>query len=147
MKSVLLPFTFFLLPFFLLSCATQTRPRGYVFPENAAELAAAAKTQADIERAFGSPGATSLHGGRYWIYYSMDENLRGPFPLKYDNRRALIVKMDDRGKVLFAKLLEEKDFPKTPKPSNDATPVPAAIELNMFQELINNIGRFTPGGV
>ncbi|MDR0448935.1 MAG: outer membrane protein assembly factor BamE [Rickettsiales bacterium] len=135
----------FLIAFALSACTTQTKHRGYIFPDDAAELLASAKTQRDVERAFGSPNAATLYGGDWWIYYGMDENYRGPFPLMYDNRRALIVQFDEKRNVKFAKIYEDSELPKAPRASTDETEVPAAIELNMFQELINNVGRFKPG--
>ncbi|MDR0319747.1 MAG: outer membrane protein assembly factor BamE [Rickettsiales bacterium] len=144
MRKLLLPSSFFLLPFLLLSCTTQTKHRGFIFPEDAAELLAKSKTQADVEKHFGSPSTTTLYGGAYWIYYSMDENYRGPFPLKYDNRRAMIIQLDDNRRVVFAKIYEDADLPPAPRVSSKETEVPAAIELNMFEELIKNVGRFKP---
>ncbi|MDR2685819.1 MAG: hypothetical protein LBB23_03560 [Rickettsiales bacterium] len=138
MKSLL--FAFLL----LFACTTQTKQRGYIFPDNTEKLLAESKTQKDIERNFGSPGATTIYGGMNWIYYGSDENYRGPFPLTYDNRRALIVRFDAKNNVVSSRLLADKDFPRSPKNSDNETPVPAAIELNMFQELIKNVGRYKP---
>lgn len=128
----------------LFACTTQTKPRGFIFPENAQQLLAASKTQADIKRNFGDPGATTLAGGNWWIYYGMDENYRGPFPLKYDNRRAMLVKFDANKRVVESRLLTDADLPAAPKISDKSTPIPAEIDLNMFEELIMNVGRFKP---
>lgn len=133
---------------FMLSlgaCTFQTKDRGYVFPEDTAAKMAAAKTSADLEREFGSPAARTIYGKPVWIYYGAVENYRGPFPLTWDNRQVMLVWVDN-GKVTAAKILKDADLPDI-SIADGATPIPAEIRLNAFQELINNIGRFTPAGL
>jgi hypothetical protein len=42
--------------------------------------------------------------------------------------------------------LHDNDLPDI-KVANGETAIPAAIELNALEELFNNIGRFSPGGL
>ena len=93
----------------------------------------------------GSPQARTIYGDTVWIYYGARENHRGPFPITYDQKQALLVWSDKNGKITNTKILEDRDFPYM-NIDNDETPIPAAIELNALEELVNNIARFTPAG-
>ncbi|MDR3208308.1 MAG: hypothetical protein LBT45_00480 [Rickettsiales bacterium] len=129
------------------ACALQTKHRGFVFPGDLEKGVAAVKTTTDLEKKFGSPQARTIFGDSVWIYYGADENYHGPFPITYDNRQALLVWFDDKsGKITRTKILGGDDFPDV-WIDKDETPIPAAIELNMIEELVNNIGRFTPAGL
>ena len=43
-------------------------------------------------------------------------------------------------------ILHDDDLPDV-KMASGETEIPAAIELNALEELFNNIGRFSPGGL
>ena len=130
------------------ACTFQTKPRGYIFPEDAETQLAAVKTTAQLEEKFGSPQARTVYGDPVWIYYGADENYHGPMPLTWDNRKVLLVWTDNAagGRVKAYKILGDADLPKV-KPDDGATPIPAEIQLNVIEELVNNIGRFTPAGL
>jgi len=140
MKKVL-----FLLALVMASCALQTKHRGYVFPENLEERVANIKTTVQLQDEIGDPQTRTMYGDEVWIYYSADENLHGPFPTTYDNKKVLLVWVNGK-KVLKTKILDDKDLPDV-KMADGETQIPAAIELNAFEELFNNIGRFSPAGL
>lgn len=140
MKKVL-----FLLALVMASCALQTKHRGYVFPENLEERVANIKTTTQLQDEIGDPQTRAMYGDEVWIYYSADENLHGPFPTTYDNKKVLLVWVNGK-KVLKTKILDDKDLPDV-KMADGETQIPAAIELNAFEELFNNIGRFSPAGL
>ncbi|MDR1826670.1 MAG: hypothetical protein LBQ49_03175 [Rickettsiales bacterium] len=117
-----------------------------MFPKELDAEVAALKTTADLQRVFGSPQAKTIHGDAVWIYYGADENYRGPLPLTYGNKTALLVWSDKSGKITKKKILRDKDLPQV-WIDPDETPIPAAVELNALEELVNNIGRFTPAGL
>lgn len=126
-------------------CSFQTKHRGFIFPDDLSEIVAATKNTDALEEKLGSPSAKTIYGDPVWIYYGADENYHGPFPITYDNRRVLLVWT--RGKtILQTKVLTDADLPDVDIASG-ATPIPAEIRLNAFQELINNVGRFTPAGL
>ena len=129
----------------LAACTFQTKPRGYVFPDDLDAVLAASKTTDALEEKLGSPLTRTAYGDQIWIYYGTDENYRGPFPLKYDNRRVLLVWVDGK-KITSTRLLTDDDLPKV-WVADGTTPIPAEIRLNAFQEMINNVGRFTPAGL
>ncbi|MCL2331363.1 MAG: hypothetical protein FWC61_02345 [Proteobacteria bacterium] len=137
------------------ACALQTKERGYIFPDGTDTKLAAVKTTGDLEQSFGSPAAKTIYGKPVWIYYGADEGYRGPFPLTWDNRRVLLAWVDPPppggygaagGRVIQTKILKDSDLPNVDIVGG-ATPIPAEIRLNAFQELINNVGRFTPSGL
>ncbi|MDR1361095.1 MAG: hypothetical protein LBJ18_02175 [Rickettsiales bacterium] len=135
-------------------CTFQTKHRGYIFPEDAEAQLAEVKTTADLEEKFGSPQARTVYGKPVWIYHGADENYHGPFPLTYDNKKILLAWVDPSpqsgaaagGRVVQAKILTDKDLPDIDI-ADGATPIPAEIQLNAFEELINNVGRFSPAGL
>jgi outer membrane protein assembly factor BamE (lipoprotein component of BamABCDE complex) len=128
------------------SFTLQTKHRGFVFPGDLEAQVASAKTAADLEKKLGSPQARTIFGDTVWIYYGADENYHGPFPVTYDNKRALLVWSDKAGKITRTKILSGDDLPHV-WIDGDETPIPAAIELNAIEELVNNVGRFTPAGL
>ncbi|MDR2268607.1 MAG: hypothetical protein LBD94_00295 [Rickettsiales bacterium] len=127
------------------SCTLQTKHRGFIFPGDLESEIADVKTTAELEKKFGSPQTRTMFGDTIWIYYGADENYHGPFPLTYDNKTALLVWSKD-GRITAKKILRDNDFPDIWIDS-DETPIPAAVELNAIEELVNNIGRFTPAGL
>ena len=134
-----------LLIFICVACTFQTKHRGYVFPDDLESRVANIKTTAQLQEQIGDPLARTVYGDTVWIYYGMDENYRGPLPLKYDNKTVLLAWI--RGdKVIKTQILHDYDLPNVAM-DDDETAIPAAIELNAVQELFNNIGRFSPAGM
>ncbi|MCL2339213.1 MAG: hypothetical protein FWC51_04665 [Proteobacteria bacterium] len=129
------------------ACTFQTKHRGYVFPKDLDDQLTAVKTTSDLTGKFGSPQAKTIFGDPVWIYYGADENYHGPFPITYANRKVLLVWTDPAGtRVLQTKVLNDADMPRV-RIDKDTTPIPAEIRLNAIQELISNIGRFSPTGM
>ncbi|MDR2769894.1 MAG: hypothetical protein LBB08_00410 [Rickettsiales bacterium] len=129
----------------LAACTMQTKHRGYIFPSDLEMQVAEIKTTAELEKKLGSPQARTIFGDSAWIYYGADENYRGPLPLSYGNKTALLA-WSKNGKITGKKILRGDDFPHVWIDDGE-TPIPAAIELNALQELVNNVGRFTPAGL
>ena len=129
----------------LTACTFQTKHRGYVFPPNVEDMVANIKTTTQLTKEIGSPQVKTLYGDEVWVYYGVDENYRGPLPLKYDNKTVLLAWVDGKN-IVKTKILTDKDLPDV-LISEDETPIPAGIELNALQELFNNIGRFSPAGL
>ena len=127
------------------ACALQSKHRGFIFPSDFEEQLAKVKTSADLARQFGSPQAETIFGDKVWIYYGADEKYRGPLPLTYENKTALLAWIKN-GKVVATRVLKDEDFPDM-WIDRDETPIPAAVELNALEELVNNIGRYTPSGL
>lgn len=140
MKKVILIFAIL-----LSACAFQTKHRGYVFAPDLQEQVENIKTTRQLEEQIGAPQVKTIYGDEVWIYYGVDENYRGPLPLKYDNKTVLLAWVDGQ-KVKEIKVLYDEDLPDVMIAEGE-TPIPAAIELNAIEELFNNIGRFSPAGL
>ena len=99
-----------------------------------------------MEQELGSPQTRTILGENIWIYYGTDENYHGPFPITYDDKTALLVWSDASGNIIKKKIMHDEDFAEMKIDQNE-TEIPAAIKLNALEELVNNIGRFTPAGL
>ena len=129
----------------LSACTFQTKHRGYVFPDDLDSRVATIKTTTQLQEEIGDPQTRTIYGDEVWIYYSADENLRGPFPTTYDNKTVLLAWVKGN-KVTKTQVLHDKDL-RDVRMADGETDVPAAIELNALEELFNNIGRFSPSGL
>ncbi len=140
MKKILL-----ILMVMLGACTFQTKHRGYVFPEDLESKVASIKTTTQLQEEIGDPQTRTIYGDEVWVYYSADENMRGPLPVTYDNKTVLLAWVRG-GEVIKTKILHDEDL-KDVKLADGETEIPAAIELNAMEELFNNIGRFSPAGL
>ena len=129
----------------LAACTFQTKHRGYVFPDGFEADIVNVKTTAELIDKIGVPQAKTLYGDTVWIYYSATENYRGPLRATFDDRVVLLawVKGD---RVVKTQILHDNDLPQV-EIARGETAIPAAIELNALEELVNNIGRFSPAGL
>lgn len=140
MKKIFMLFTLV-----LSACALQTKHRGYVFPDDLETRVATIKTTRQLQEELGDPQAKTIYGDEVWVYYSVDENMHGPFPVTYDNKTVLLAWVKS-GRVTKTQVLHDKDL-KDVRIADGETEIPAAIELNAMEELFNNIGRFSPAGL
>ena len=135
--------------YFLLSltcaCTFQTKHRGYVFPDDLDAQATKIKTTAGLEEKFGSPQVKTINGDSVWIYYGTDENYHGPMPLSYDEKTVMLAWVNGAS-VSRVQILRGDELPDV-KLADGETKIPAAIELNALEELMNNVGRFKPAGL
>ena len=129
----------------LSACTFQTKHRGYVFPDDLESKVATIKTTKQLQEEIGDPQTKTVYGDEVWVYYGADENMRGPFPVTYDNKTVLLVWVKN-GRITKTKILHDDDL-KDVKLADGETEIPAAIELNALEELFNNIGRFSPAGL
>ena len=129
----------------LSACTFQTKHRGYVFPDDLESKVATIKTTKQLQEEIGDPQARTIYGDDVWVYYGMDENMHGPFPLTYDNKTVLLAWVRG-GSVIKTQILHDEDL-KDVKLADGETEIPAAVELSAIEELFNNIGRFSPAGL
>jgi len=129
----------------LTACTFQTKHRGYVFPEDLETKVANIKTTAQLQDEIGDPQTRTIYGDEVWIYYSAEENMRGPFPNTFDDKTVLLAWVKG-GRVLKTKILHDDDLQDV-RIAEGETDIPAAIELNALEEMVNNIGRFSPAGL
>lgn len=136
---------FIILMLVLSACTFQTKHRGYVFPEDFEAKVATIKTTAQLQDELGDPQTRTIYGDEVWVYYSAEENMRGPFPKTYDNKTVLLAWVKN-GNVQKIQILHDEDL-KDVQIADGETEIPAAIELNALEEMFNNIGRFSPAGL
>lgn len=136
---------FIILMLALNACTFQTKHRGYVFPDDLETRVAHIKTTSQLQDEIGDPQARTAYGDEVWIYYGANENMRGPLPVTYSDKTVLLAWVKN-GRVLKTKILHDEDL-KDVKLADGETQIPAAIELNALEELVNNIGRFSPAGL
>ena len=136
---------FIILMLGLTACTFQTKHRGYVFPDDLESRVANIKTTTQLQDEIGDPQTRTIYGDEVWVYYSADENMRGPFPRTWDNKTVLLAWV--RGnQVVKTQILHDDDL-KDVRVADGETQIPAAIELNALEEMFNNIGRFSPAGL
>nr|MBQ0091229.1 hypothetical protein [Candidatus Enterousia merdequi] len=140
MKKILV-----LLVVILSACALQTKHRGYVLPEDLESKIATIKTTEQLQEKIGDPQTRTIYGDEVWVYYSADENMRGPLKKTYDNKTVLLVWVRGNN-VVKTRVLHDEDLQDV-KLAKGETAIPAAIELNAIEELVANIGRFSPAGL
>ncbi len=140
MKKILL-----LLLIVLSACTFQTKHRGYVFPDDLESKVANIKTTAQLQDEIGDPQTRTMYGDEVWIYYSAEENMRGPMRTTYTDKKVLLAWVKN-GRVVKTKILNDADLQDI-RMAGGETEIPAAIELNALEELFNNIGRFSPAGL
>ncbi len=126
-------------------CAFQTKHRGYVFPDDLENKIANIKTTQQLQEEIGDPQVKTVHGDEVWVYYGAEENMRGPFPVTYDDKTVLLAWVKG-SKIVKTQILHDEDLQDV-KIADGETEIPAAIELNALEELFNNIGRFSPAGL
>ena len=136
---------FIILMLVLSACTFQTKHRGYVFPDDLEGKVANIKTTAQLQEEIGDPQARTVYGDEVWVYYGAEENMRGPFPKTYTDKTVLLAWVKG-GRVVKTKILHDDDLENV-KMTDGETEIPAAIELNAIEEMFNNIGRFSPGGL
>lgn len=127
------------------ACALQTKHRGYVLPPDLEQQINSVKTVNQLRNLVGDPQTKTMYGEEVWIYYSATENFRGPLSHTYDDKTVLLAWVKN-GQVIKTKILHDDDLPNI-KIAAGETDIPAAIELNAFEELFNNVGRFSPAGL
>lgn len=137
-------FIYLLLVCVLVGCTFKTKHRGFVFPDDFETKISNIKTIDKLKKDFGDPQVSTVFGNKIYIYYSVDENYRGPFPIKYNNKKALLV-WAKGNKITQTKILNNDDF-KNVQIKSGETKIPQEIKLNAIEELFNNIGRFKPAG-
>ena len=104
MKKIFMLFTLV-----LSACALQTKHRGYVFPDDLETRVATIKTTRQLQEELGDPQAKTIYGDEVWVYYSVDENMHGPFPVTYDNKTVLLAWVKS-GRVTKTQVLHDKDL-------------------------------------
>ena len=101
-----------------------------------------AKTKADVVEILGTPAATNMVGVEKWFYYNSEGSKFAFFDPKFSKYNILAITFDASDNIRDIRLsnLNKKHFVYNDEVETD---LPSAIELNFFQELFGNIGKFS----
>ncbi|MDR3126764.1 MAG: outer membrane protein assembly factor BamE [Rickettsiales bacterium] len=135
-----------LLPLMLAACLVKRYDKGVPMRESQVVEARAAKTKADVLKAMGSPGAITFAGDEKWFYgYARGSRFAFLDP-SFESYRVLSFQFDAKDNVVSAGdsdiALAASAF--SPDPAYTVSPVER--ERGYFEELFNNIGRYSMPG-
>lgn len=133
----------------LSSCAWLAPPptvRGNkVDAEQLKELVPGTSTKADVTAVIGSPTAVATFDDSRWLYISELTQPRIGRTLGEVDQKVVVLNFDERGVL---KSIEKRDKADSLPVSVIARTTPSpGTEASFLQQLLGNIGRFSPAGV
>lgn len=142
MKKIVICFTLLL----LTSCIKKEYTSGVPIRPHQHEQIKNAKTKQDVFTILGSPAAINFVGEEKWFYYTSSGEVFAFLDPEFNKYEILSIGFDINDNIKSIKLrnLKDKDFACNKEVK---TTLPSDIELNFFQELFGNIGRFNAGGM
>ncbi|HTW26223.1 MAG TPA: outer membrane protein assembly factor BamE [Acetobacteraceae bacterium] len=124
--------------------AQETVRGNRIDPDQLKQLTVGTSTRQDVETLLGSPTARATFDNNTWIYISEVTQPRiGRLPAVRDQHVTELTFNND-GVLETIKRLDKADG-KSVAMASGATPSPGS-EASFFQQLLGNVGRFTPGG-
>lgn len=130
----------------LTSCIKKEYTSGVPIRPHQYEQIKNAQTKQDVFAILGSPAAINFVGDEKWFYYTSSGEIFAFLDPEFNKYEILSIGFDKDNKIKNIKLnnLKDKDFACNKEVK---TNLPSDIELNFFQELFGNIGRFNAGGM
>ena len=114
-------------------------------PDSLKELIPGTSTRADVTSVLGSPTARATFDDNSWIYYTAVTTTRiGRVPA-VTKQSVLVCNFDANGTLRSIRQLDKKDA-KQVAMAPGATPSPGS-EASFMQQLLGNVGKFTPAGI
>ena len=114
-------------------------------PDSLKELVPGTSTRADVTSVLGSPTARATFDDNSWIYYTAITTTRiGRVPA-VTRQTVLGCNFDDNGTLRSIRPLDKK-VAKQVAMAPGATPSPGS-EASFMQQLLGNVGKFTPAGI
>ena len=114
-------------------------------PDSLKELVPGTSTRADVTSVLGSPTARATFDDNSWIYYTAITTTRiGRVPA-VTRQSVLVCNFDANGTLVSMRQLDKKDA-KQIAMAPGATPSPGS-EAGFMQQLLGNVGKFTPAGI
>jgi len=124
----------------------QTTRRGSLMDADAIkQLVPGTSSRADATSVLGSPTAKATFDDNTWIYYSAVTSTRIARTPGINQQNVLVLKFDSGG-ILRSITKLDKDDSKDIAMAPGATPSPGS-EASFMQQLLGNVGRFTPAGL
>ncbi len=126
--------------------ASSNTQRGQLMgAEQMRELIPGTSTRADATSLLGSPTARAAFDDNTWIYISQVTQSRVARVPGVDQQNVLVLTFNQAGTLQSVKHLT-KDDSRTVAMVARTTPSPGS-EASFVQQLLGNVGRFTPGGL
>jgi outer membrane protein assembly factor BamE (lipoprotein component of BamABCDE complex) len=114
-------------------------------PDSLKELVPGTSTRADATSLLGSPTARATFDDNSWIYITQITSTRiGQVP-GVTMQHVLVLNFDDNGTLKSIRQLDKADG-KQIAMAPGATPSPGS-EAGFMQQLLGNVGKFTPAGI
>ncbi len=127
----------------LSACGTKVYHRGQIFTEDQKAQLPKLKTKNQVIGTLGTPGAMNADRTK-WMYLGTEQSQTAFFKPENDTYDFIVFnfKGDKVVDMNFYGEARKNDIAFSKK----ITPVPGEIQLNAFQELFMNIGRYSPLG-
>ena len=114
-------------------------------PEQLRELIPGTSTRADATSLLGSPTARAAFDDNTWLYISQTTESRVARVPGVDKQDVLVLAFNQAGTLQSVKRLSKSDAKSVAMVAR-TTPSPGS-EASFVQQLLGNVGRFTPGGL
>jgi len=129
----------------LAGCGKSRSVRGYYFdPMLANDILPGVDNQQSIHNTLGSPTKLGAYDDSTWYYISTSLRYRAVLRPEPQTRRILAIRFDDQGVVSEVENLD-LSLAWNIEPNGDKTRT-RGKELNFFQQLFMNVGRFAGAG-
>ena len=125
--------------------ATHMRRGALIDAESLKDLTPGVSTRADATSVLGTPTARATFDDNTWIYVTQITSTRIGRTPGVTMQQVLVLKFDPRGTLTTIRRLD-KDDAKQIAMAPGATPSPGS-EASFMQQLLGNVGRFTPAGL
>lgn len=123
------------------ACAPRVDTRGNAVPmEEVATIEPGTHTRDHVINKLGSPSNVTAFGDDTWYYISEITETTAFLAPEIVNRQVVVVKFDEHGVVQAVDVVDEQSAQKV-EPVDRKTPT-AGNTLNVFEQLISNLGRF-----
>jgi outer membrane protein assembly factor BamE (lipoprotein component of BamABCDE complex) len=108
------------------------------------ELVPGTSTKADVTALIGSPTQKAMFDENTWLYITEVTRQRVARTLGVLDQDVVVLKFDDRGVLANVKTVTHDDAVPV-SVATETTPSPGT-EASFLQQLLGNIGKFTPAG-
>ena len=124
---------------------THARRGELIDAESLRDLTPGVSTRADATSVLGTPTAHATFDDNTWIYITQITSTRIARTPGVTMQQVLVLKFDPRGTLVSIRQLDKGDG-KQIAMAPGATPSPGS-EANFMQQLLGNVGKFTPAGL
>ncbi len=132
--------------FLLCGCITREYKSGIPIRQSQITQIKNATSKKDIYEILGSPASINFVGNEKWFYYTAEGDIFAFLDPMFSKYEILSIQFNANDEIEKIKLTNISNK-KIQINEDKKTQLPSAIELNFFQELFGNIGKFNSSGV